>query len=251
MLPKKTIIHGNVFSYLEGGKIEKSSLVFLHGWGCSADIFSPLFPYFEKNHRIIAIDFPGFGVSELPVTGLSVSEYADRLHEFLQKTKVQNAAFITHSFGGRVILDYASRFPKEVKSFVLINNGGIKNTSWKIRCVNTLAKVGKILGLHFAKNLFYYLFVKESDALQVQNSPVLKRTFQKVVSEDLQNRAQKISCPVLILWGESDASTPLWQGEKWCKLLPQSVMFTHPGDHFFFQKDPKWTANMIQSFLNT
>jgi len=252
MQRKQQIIQGNILSYLDNEKKELPVLLFLHGWGCQADTFQSMFPYFSpESFRIISIDFPGFGQSNLPKNGLNIDQYKEILIQFLDKLKIQKVHCITHSFGGRVAIALAEKNSEYVQSLTLINNGGIKNTSLKVKIISLLAKIGKKLSLHKCKELFYKLFINETDALAVQNNPDLKKTFQNIVNEDLQDRAKNIHCPSLILWGEKDESTPLWHGETWHKLISKSQFFTHPGDHFFFLKDPQWTSQKILDFIQS
>ena len=213
------IINNLSLSYLDNKREGTEVFIFLHGWRCEGATFAPVYNLLEKGYRVIALDFPGFGKSELPPNGLGISGYTEILRGFLEKLNIISPIIIGHSFGGRVGISYASECPNGLNSLVLINSGGIKNTSLKIRTIRLLAKVGGILGLKKLKNIFYKIFVKESDVLHAKDDLALEKTFRNVVDEDLQCHAKNIQCPSLLLWGQKDAETPLWHGERWHELI--------------------------------
>lgn len=243
------IINNLSLSYLDNKREHKPVLIFLHGWRCEGATFAPVYNFLEKDYRIITIDFPGFGKSELPLSGLDINEYTKILRSFLEKLDIKSPIIIGHSFGGRVGISYASKYPKDLMSLVLINSGGIKNTSFKVRFLRSLAKIGGVFGLKKLKNIFYKLFVGESDVLHAKEYPALEKTFRNVVDEDLQHYAKNIQCPSLLLWGEKDTETPLWHGEKWHELISNSKLYIYPGDHFFFLKDPEWVKTHLIGFI--
>ena len=55
----------------------------------------------------------------------------------------------------------------------------------------------------------------------------------KVVNEDLSDIAQKITCPVQLVYGSRDTETPPDIGERLAKLIPQSELAILDGlDHY-------------------
>ena len=72
-----TGVHGKMH-YEAAGDGEKT-LLLLHGWGGSTESWIPVVRDFQKNFRVIAVDFPGFGKSPEPEKGWSVTEYAELL----------------------------------------------------------------------------------------------------------------------------------------------------------------------------
>lgn len=64
-------------------------------------------------------------------------------------------------------------------------------------------------------------------------SGVMRETFLKVVNEDLTPFAQQVSRPTLLLWGEGDQDTPLWQGQLLEQLIPDAGLIIYKnGDHY-------------------
>ena len=48
----------------------------------------------------------------------------------------------------------------------------------------------------------------------------MRRTFSKVISQDLYPFLKDIQAPTLLVWGSEDTETPLWMGNKWRKPFP-------------------------------
>lgn len=68
-----------------------------------------------------------------------------------------------------------------------------------------------------------------------RNAGELKNIFVKTVNEDLSEIAKHIECPVLLLWGEKDAETPVDIAKRYAALIPKSTLVVLPGkDHFPF-----------------
>ena len=250
MKKNKIIIENILLSYFDNYLENKKTLLFLHGWGCSADTMLSLAQKFTKTHRVLLLDLPGFGESEITPHGLDLKSYTQIIFAFLKKLKLNSINIIGHSFGGRIGIYFAFLYPQELSSLTLINNGGIKNNSWKIKFIKKIAQIGKFLKLHFFRDLFYKIFITENDALQVKDNLAMRKTFKKIVEEDLQKKATKIQIKTLILWGEKDTETPLWQGKIWKKLIKNSIMFISPGDHFFFLKNSNWVYEKLVKFLD-
>jgi len=50
-------------------------VVFLHGWGTNIESFSVLTDKISKTHEVIALDFPGFGKSQEPISPWNLDDY--------------------------------------------------------------------------------------------------------------------------------------------------------------------------------
>ena len=79
---------------------------------------------------------------------------------------------------------------------------------------------------------------------------VLRETFLKLIAEDLTQSAKKITVPVLLIWGEDDAKTPLTDGELLSKLISNCVLKVIGGvGHFVHQEKSGEVADLIKDFL--
>ena len=102
-------IDGLNINYLDYGNKNGKAIVLLHGWGQNIEMMNMLGKPFEKDFRIIVIDFPGFGNSDEPKEVMGVGEYTSVVEKMLIKLNIDSPILIGHSFGGRVAVKFASR----------------------------------------------------------------------------------------------------------------------------------------------
>ena len=92
----------------------------MHGSGLSHIVWS-LHEQFlaSKGYSILSVDLPGHGSSEGPAIK-SIEKIADWIEKMMEKLKINEISFLGHSQGCLVGLEFASRFPKLIKSLNLI-----------------------------------------------------------------------------------------------------------------------------------
>src|SRR5688572_15276408 len=61
-----TEIHGIDIFYREAGPKDAPTIVLLHGFPTTSNMFRNLIPILAQRYRVIAPDYPGFGHSEVP-----------------------------------------------------------------------------------------------------------------------------------------------------------------------------------------
>lgn len=71
------------------------------------------------NFRAIAIDTPGFGMSDVPASPPTISEYADNVYDFLVGFGIEKAHFLGHHTGAMIAANLAVRWPENVISVIL------------------------------------------------------------------------------------------------------------------------------------
>ncbi len=95
-------------------------LVFLHGLGGSSADWESQIEEFRRDHRVIAPDLRGFGLSERcgPYT---VMRFAADVWALLDELDVTGFVLIGHSMGGAVAMEMTLQRPSSVKRLVLSN----------------------------------------------------------------------------------------------------------------------------------
>ena len=78
----------------------------------------------------------------------------------------------------------------------------------------------------------------------------MRKTFVKVISEDLAPLLEKIQSSTLLIWGEKDQDTPLWMGQKMEKEIRDAGLVIFEGDdHFAYLRQWPRFVNVIRAFL--
>lgn len=104
------------------GSGSRAALVFVPGWGMTAEIWNRQFDYFSKAHRVISFDPRGQGASDKPESGYATSRRAQDIAEILESLSVQNAILAGWSLGALEVLDLAWHDTSRLRALVLIDN---------------------------------------------------------------------------------------------------------------------------------
>ena len=233
-------------------------IVILHGWGSNITLHANMIELFSKKYTVVAMDMPGFGKSEEPPSAWCVDDYVQFVIDFLADYDSKKIMFLGHSFGGRVIIKLCSRtdLPFEVNKVMLVDSAGILppksnkksfRTRWYKFCRNILST--KLMQKLFPEAL-EKLRVKYGSADYAAASPLMRQVLVKVVNEDLEPLLSNIKCPALLVWGVNDTATPLSDGEKMEKAIPDAglVKLENAGHYSFLEQQFMFNRVMC-SFL--
>ena len=102
------------------------TIVLLHGWGCDSSTFSFIADALAERAMVVTLDFPGHGQSGEPPVPWGVSDYAEQVYALLQANGCTRIKLVAHSFGGRVALMLAVRYPQLIDQLVITGGAGIK-----------------------------------------------------------------------------------------------------------------------------
>ena len=78
----------------------------------------------------------------------------------------------------------------------------------------------------------------------------MKKTFVKVISEDLSPLLPKVQASTLLIWGENDTETPLWMGQKMEREIRDAgLVIFEGGDHFAYLRQWPRFVTVVRAFL--
>ncbi|MEN8250992.1 MAG: alpha/beta hydrolase [Bacteroidota bacterium] len=96
-------------------------LVFLHNGGGFWQSWVKQLTYFSASHRVIALDWPGFGKSDEPDSLLSVELFYEVLKDFINKLQLSAVTLIGNCIGGSAALLYAQKHPIVISNLIIFN----------------------------------------------------------------------------------------------------------------------------------
>lgn len=233
-------------------------VVLLHGWGSNIKLFANLIDLLSQKYTVVAMDMPGFGMSEEPPSAWCVDDYVQFVVDFLADCDNKKITFLGHSFGGRVIIKLNSRtdLPFEIDRVILVDSAGIIPPKTNKKSFRTrYYKAGKAilstkLAQKIAPDALENFRKKMGSADYAAASPLMRQVLVKVVNEDLEPLLPNIKCPTLLVWGVNDTATPLSDGEKMEKLIPDAglVKLENAGHYSFLEQ--QFTFNRVMcSFM--
>jgi pimeloyl-ACP methyl ester carboxylesterase len=118
--------------YLEAG--EGDPILLLHGFPTSSHLYRNVIPTLAKTHRAIALDLPGYGLSDKPLDArYNFRFYTDTLNAFLDALDISATNLVVHDLGGPVGMYWAVHNPHRVNDIVLLNTLVYPETSWAVK----------------------------------------------------------------------------------------------------------------------
>lgn len=240
------------------------TVVLLHGWGRSLEAMRPLGEILAEQCRVVLLDLPGFGRSPLPAPasneggGWGTFEYSERVKEFLDQSGIKECVLLGHSFGGRLSVQLASRYPGMVRGVILVGSHGLKRErplkdEIRVRYIRALTKVAKAIDGMTGTRIFAHHLAPRFGSRDYNAAGDLRKTLVKTVNEDLTPEASRISAPTLLLWGANDTETPLDLAHSFNRLIKGSQLYVFPnkGHEPFADVGCHLLATYITEFLTS
>lgn len=256
----QVVVNGLLTSYerlpARAGKSAKVSppcVLLLHGWGDSAKGMAGLATDLSDSCHIVSLDLPGFGGSDMPKTAWDLSDYAAHVAAFLKKTNCHPTVIIGHSNGGALAVRGLAQGVLTADRLVLLASAGIRGQlRGRLRILRVLTKAGKIVTYplpgRVKKRLRQRLYSNVGSDLLVAEH--MQETFKKIVTDDIQADAARLTLPTLLIYGEDDAASPVQYGRILHNLIAGSTLETIGGaGHFIHLDKPDLVSKLIHKFL--
>jgi pimeloyl-ACP methyl ester carboxylesterase len=261
---------GSRLRYLVAG--EGEPLVLVHGLGGAAANWLALAPLLLPGRRLIVPELPGHGGSSPLPAAPSLSPYADRLGLLLEHEGAAPAAVVGHSLGGAVALRLALRRPESVSALVLAAAAGISSTARSARyalTVTGILKPGRKIAPHrrrvarsaLLKRLVFGRWgASDPPALPPEVVEALLAgparhtdtvsAATALVRDDVRPELERISCPVLVLWGARDNQLPVDDAFDYARRLRAPLRVIADCGHLLIVERPAACADAITGFLS-
>ncbi len=253
-----------------------ATIVFVHGLSGSWPNWLEQLPVFASDHRVIAIDLPGFGHSPMPAETITISFYARILDALLGRLEIDAATLVGNSMGGFISAELAINFPQRVERLVLISAAGVsthKNMQVE-RAVPAMRKLQRVLAIYTAwvaaqshtvarrpglRNATFGLVTRHpsrlapalvAEQLKGAGKPGFMQALQTILEYPIEERLPEIACPTLIVWGDEDRLITVRDADVFQRLIPGSrkVVFEGTG-HMAMLERPAAFNGLLADFL--
>ncbi|MFM2194026.1 MAG: hypothetical protein RLZZ460_696, partial [Chloroflexota bacterium] len=269
----------------QAGDPNDPALLLIHGFGGSTfgyrDVMGPLA---ARGWHVIAIDLPGFGLSEKSwERDYSHKAQATFALAALDQLNVDRAVLLGHSMGGNVISWILALAPERVAGLAYIDaavaqpKSGVSSspstaeallgvppirrlTRIVIRSAFTPATFGELLSSAFAVTSAVTPTLVTGYAASAQLRDwdlallgIIRDSAKNSLPDSLANlTAAAGKPPTLILWGEADSWVPLRSGEVLRADLPAAEWVVLPGiGHVPFEEDVPTFIGVVGDWLDT
>jgi pimeloyl-ACP methyl ester carboxylesterase len=266
-------IEGVRLHYLERGA--GPPLLLLHGNGALVQDFtiSGIFERLARNHRVIAVDRPGFGCTNRPRARVwTPAAQAALMHQALQRLGIEQAVVVGHSWGTLVALALALDHPADVRSLVLLSGYYFPRPRTDVLAFwpNAVPVIGDVLNHTVApllgralqswvfRTLFAPAGVPARFTAEFPMALALRPSQIRASAEDtvamlpaaaaLSRRYGELAMPVTVMAGTGDriVDTARQSGHL-DKVLQRSVLLSLPGvGHMIHHTAPEQVVTAIE-----
>lgn len=108
--------------YVDEG--EGSSVVMIHGNPTWSFYYRNLIKSLEPNHRCLALDNMGCGLSDKPQAyDYTLKQHIENVVAWIKELELESFDLVVHDWGGAIGMGVAQALPERVKKFVILNTG--------------------------------------------------------------------------------------------------------------------------------
>jgi len=272
--------NGLEFLYEMQGEGSEVVIVLHGGPGLPHDYFHPMLTNLSRYVRLVYFDRRADMLSATPPhQPVSVNEMADDVNALRQALGLNRVTLFGHSFGAAVALNYAMRYPDNVKRLILVSasatvenpaeaekrlvkslssvemavyQSGEGTTGGANPCERVRKRYAMLYPHYFHKQIPYEfdrgLYVVYFDALAKKLA--LGNGAQKL---DVRDNLSAVKVPVLVVAGRYDLVTPLAQSADLAEGLLKSrlVVMEHSAHFPFFEENYMFTQWVRQFIAGT
>ena len=262
----KTIMYKNKqIAYTIQGKEGGTTLTFLHGYLEYKELWSDFIESFKNSYRILCIDLPGHGQSDVISSIQTMSESAQIVKQILDRNNIDKTVLIGHSMGGYVSLAFADQFPNYLQALVLFSSSALSDSTEKKHLRNAdieaIQSGGKeavidsnIPKMFASENLIAFDFLIKDIKAKVktmQNEAITSALEGMKQRVDYKLFLNQIIVPTLFIAGEHDRLIPVEMSKEQVKDSP-NVQFERlaKSGHMGYIEEKEVSQALLQKFLS-
>jgi pimeloyl-ACP methyl ester carboxylesterase len=257
---KFTKVNNLHIRYLDRNK-RGTPLLLLHGLGGSIESWTNNIRSLSTNFRIIALDLPGFGLSDKPKMSYSINFYVSFLEKFIKRIKLNHFFIIGSSLGGHIAIEFTIRNRKNVDKLILISPAGSLPKTFK--GTKELREYVRIVRAKSSMDVSRILrsiddsMVSRSyaDAIYKRLSlPGAKQGFisalrGSAMAPRYNNKLERIDTDMLLIWGREDRMIPLRFIRPFVEHSKSRIIILEKCGHRPHVENPKLFNKIVKDFL--
>ena len=266
--PTRTIqVNGSNVAFWESGS--GHPIVLIHGMGGSKEHFAWMMPQLEQHYRVLALDLPGFGESDVLTTDLTMAAVVEFLNSFRKALGIKKWTVVGHSLGTHIAIQYALQHKETLLGLVLICVLGMgRGVDFISRLVGTpllnrmifhitrdaiadvMSTVTPIPEIDRAVDLVYQQYQRPGMSerhlkIQEQGVNLLGQTLL-YEREDLKT----LDFPILAYWAAQDQIIPVKHAAEAETIFPQVLVHVFPDSkHMAHIEKADVIAKQIREYL--
>ena len=248
-------------------------LMCIHGLGGTKASFLPTVGALADRHRVIALDLPGFGESDKPITAPYDAPYFARsVTSLMDALEIDSAHVVGNSLGGRVAIEMGLLDPDRVRSLVLLSPAlaWLRDRPWKWLVQLPLPRLGLIqptprwVAEPIVRRLIPgaghgWVAAGVDEFLRCYLTPRGRAAFYESLrniyldepngEDGFWTRLGDLECDTMFIWGRNDTLVPLAFMKHVERVLPRARHIELDCGHVPQLERPRETHAAIREFV--
>jgi pimeloyl-ACP methyl ester carboxylesterase len=244
-------------------------VVFIHGLGgCWQNWLENIPRMAAEGRRVIALDLPGFGFSEMPREAISISGYGQCVNAVCDELDLGEVVLVGNSMGGFTAAETAIQYPERVARIVLNSAAGLTTSDLAHAPLLAGARIVAAIGARTAamsdklvvrKRLrwpVYYTFIRYPNRIPTDllyeitrgsGRPGFHPALKAIFEYDYRDRLPEIRCPTLVIWGADDMLVPQRDADEYVRLIPgaRKVVLEDTGHSAMIERPPTFNDLVV------
>jgi 2-hydroxy-6-oxonona-2,4-dienedioate hydrolase len=236
-------------------------LLLIHGLGGSIESWINNIEFLSTKFRVIALDLPGFGLSDKPRVSYTIRYYVNFLEKFIKKLKISHLYLIGSSLGGHIGVEFTIKNRKIVDKLILISPAGSMPKSFKGTVV--IKRYIKIVTAKSSNEI--YKILSSIDKTMVNHSyanvlykrlslPGSKNAFISALKGSAKaprynSKLVEINTNMLLLWGKEDKMIPLKYARPFIEHGNSRIIILEKCGHRPHVEKAKLFNKIVKDFL--
>ena len=235
-------------------------LVLVHGFMGGSDQWELQRKGLAKDHDLIAVDLPGFGrnnTSEAPDT---ITGFAHFVLDHLTQRGITEFKLLGHSMGGMIVQEMVAIAPDRIQQLVLYGTASsgdlpdrfetFETSKQRITEDGVAATARRISATWFLADEVAEEFGNCAKVAEQSSLQAMLAALDAMKTWSRADNLPRISCPTLIVWGESDRSYSWPQIRELWEHIPDASLAVIPGcAHAAHMEKPEIFNAILGDFL--
>ncbi|KAH1113384.1 hypothetical protein J1N35_006762 [Gossypium stocksii] len=263
-------------------------IVLIHGFGASAFHWRYNIPELAKNYKVYAVDLLGFGWSEKAIIEYDAMIWRDQVVDFLKEIVKEPTVLVGNSLGGFTALVAAVGLPEQVVGLALLNSAGqfgdakAKTTESEETFLQKF--ILKPLKEVFQRVVLQVLFWQAKQPTRIESvlknvyintsnvddylvesikmpadDPNAGEVYYRLMTRFMLNQTEytldsflsKLTCPLLLLWGDLDPWVGPAKANRIKEFYPNTTLVNLKAGHCPHDEVPELANKALVDWLST
>ena len=243
-------------------------LTLVHGAGDNLGAWWNQVPVFSRSYQVLTYDVRGYGQTETPSGDYSTDILIEDLYQLLKALGIDETYLMGYSMGGRVAVGLTMQHPEMVKALIIANSGfaPMERSEEEMQAMAKLReqrmKIVEEQGLEPVMNESMAMVFstgwpeknpevfEQYRKIRLTNDPKAYLVAMKAMVWGAQPPdVSKLSCPALVIGGESDGLMGAESARATQELIPGSQLKVMATGHAAAIEKPEEFNSTVLGFL--